>query len=102
MGEGHNLQICSDCIIMEREWNPPKEEQAEGRFPRPGQTSDKITATYFTAIGTVDEFFAEIVEQKRSIFDSTMNGIKTNWNESSLIKELAEVLAQNGGKKWGF
>lgn len=102
MGEGHNLQVCSDCIIMEREWNPPKEEQAEGRFPRPGQTSDKITATYFTAIGTVDEFFAEIVEQKRSIFDSTMNGIKTNWNESNLIKELAEVLAQKGGKKWGF
>ena len=102
LGEGHNLQCCSEFILMEREWNPPKEEQAEGRFPRPGQTSDKITGTYFTAIGTVDEFFAELVEQKRSIFASTMDGKESKWNESALIRELAEILASKGGKRWGW
>ena len=101
-GEGLNLQCCSDCIMMERQWNPSKEGQAEGRFPRPGQTSDKITATYFTAVGTVDEFFAELVEQKRSIVASTLDGKEVKWNESALISELAEILASKGGRKWGW
>jgi SWI/SNF-related matrix-associated actin-dependent regulator 1 of chromatin subfamily A len=102
LGEGHNLQCCSDFILMEREWNPPKEEQAEGRFPRPGQTSDKITGTYFTAVGTVDEFFAELVEQKRAIVSSVLDGKELKWNESALITELAEVLAMKGGKRWNL
>jgi SWI/SNF-related matrix-associated actin-dependent regulator of chromatin subfamily A-like protein 1 len=101
-GEGLNLQCCSDCIIMERQWNPPKEEQAESRFIRIGQLADKVTATYFVAIATVDEFFADLVEQKRAIFSNTIEGKEIKWNESALIKELAEILAQKGGKKWGI
>jgi SNF2 family DNA or RNA helicase len=88
--------------MMERQWNPPKEEQAEGRFIRIGQLADSVTATYFTAVGTVDEFFADLVEQKRAIFSATMDGIETKWNESVLIRELAEILAAKGGKKWGW
>ena len=38
-GEGLNLQTCSDCVMHERQWNPGKEEQAEGRFIRIGQTA---------------------------------------------------------------
>jgi SWI/SNF-related matrix-associated actin-dependent regulator 1 of chromatin subfamily A len=102
-GEGINLQCCSDCIIMEPEWNPTKEDQAESRFPRPGQLADKITSTSFIAVGTVDEFFSRLKEQKRSFFASTIEGIAdVRWDESSLIKELAEVLASNGGKQWGW
>jgi SWI/SNF-related matrix-associated actin-dependent regulator 1 of chromatin subfamily A len=101
-GEGLNLQFCDTCIIMERQWNPANEEQAEGRFPRPGQTSDKITSVYFTAIGTIDEFLAEIVEKKRSISANVLDAKEIAWDESSIIKELAEVLAINGGKRWGF
>ena len=102
LGTGHNLQVASECILMEREWNPSKEEQAEGRLPRPGQTADKITATYMTAVGTVDEYFATIVEKKRGIMSSTLDGADYKWDESSMIKELAEVLASKGGSKWGW
>ena len=101
-GEGLNLQFCSDCIIMERQWNPANEEQAEARFPRPGQTADKINSIYFVAVGTVDEFFSELVEQKRTYMASTLEGKKTDWNESSLIKELTKILREKGGKKWGW
>lgn len=101
-GEGLNLQKCSDCIMLERQWNPANEEQAEGRFIRIGQLSDKVTATYLVAVGTVDEFFAEIVEQKREIVASTLGGVATKWDQSSLMKELAERLALQGGKKWGL
>jgi len=99
-GEGLNLQFCADCMIMERQWNPANEEQAEARFPRPGQLADKINATYLIAAGTIDDFLTELVEIKRSITHSTMDNIQTKWDESMLIKELAMTLHVKGLKKW--
>lgn len=101
-GEGLNLQFCSDCILLERQWNPANEEQAEGRFIRIGQLSDKVSATYFVAVGTIDELFAQIVEQKREICAKTLGGEAVAWDQSSLMKELAEVLARQGGKMWSL
>lgn len=101
-GEGLNLQRCSDCIVLERQWNPANEEQAEGRFIRIGQQASSVTATYFVAVGTVDEFFSEIVEHKREIVVQTLGGEAVPWSESSLIRELSEVLASKGGKRWGL
>lgn len=101
-GEGLNLQKCSDCIMLERQWNPANEEQAEGRFIRIGQQSDKVTATYFVAVGTVDEFFATLVEQKREYVNKSLSGTAIKWDQQSLIKELAEILREKGGRKWGW
>jgi SWI/SNF-related matrix-associated actin-dependent regulator 1 of chromatin subfamily A len=101
-GEGLNLQKCADCVLVERQWNPANEEQAECRFIRIGQESDKVNATYLVAVGTIDEFFSELVEHKRSIFMQTMTGEEIAWDESSLIKELAEILASSGKVKWSI
>lgn len=101
-GEGLNLQNCSDCIMLERQWNPANEEQAEGRFIRIGQKANKVTGTYLVAIGTVDEFFSELVERKREIVKKTLGGEAVEWDQSSLMKELSEILASNGGQKWGI
>ena len=121
-GEGLNMQFCSDCIVMERQWNPANEEQAEGRFIRIGmacrncgyvptqnetdkpycpkcQTEFRVDAHYFIASGTVDEFFTELVEMKRAAMN-TIDGGDFTWNENSLLKELAEAVATRGGKKW--
>ena len=100
--EGLNLQFCSDCVMMERQWNPANEEQAEARFIRIGQAATAVTAMYPIAIGTVDEFFSEIVEKKRGICANAIDGTNYVWEESSIMKELTEVLAQQGGKKWGW
>lgn len=99
-GEGLNLQFCSDCLIMERQWNPANEEQAEARFPRPGQKADKINATYLIAAGSIDDFLTELVERKRSIIHSTLDNQETAWDQSSLIKDLAETIFRKGLKKW--
>ena len=40
-GEGLNLQTCCDCVMHERQWNPGKEEQCEGRFIRIGQNATR-------------------------------------------------------------
>jgi SNF2 family DNA or RNA helicase len=126
-GEGLNLQFVSHCIMLERQWNPANEEQAEARFPRPGRKcqfcktgeiqavpnestpvgaclscglKDKIDAIYMIAAGTIDEFFTELVEQKREWIKSIHKETDYKWDESSLMKELASVLASNGMKKF--
>jgi SNF2 family DNA or RNA helicase len=101
-GEGLNLQCCSDVIMTERQWNPSKEEQAECRTVRIGQTAEKVNVTYLIAVGTIDEFLTELVERKRQNVDSTLDGYAPAWDESSVVRELAEVLASKGGKKWGW
>lgn len=95
-GEGLNLQFCSDYGILEREWNPANEEQAEGRFIRIGQKAEVVNGTYFIATGTIDEIFAELVERKRGIMKNTLDGINYKWEETNIMKELADALASSG------
>lgn len=99
-GEGLNMQFCADCIIMERQWTPAIEEQVEGRFIRIGQNAESVTATYPIALGTIDEFFTELVEQKRAIVSSTLDNKEIQWSEQSLMKDLLEIVAMKGGKRW--
>ncbi len=100
-GEGINLQFCSDAILLERQWNPANEEQVEGRFHRFGQLNP-VTITYFIASGTIDDFFTELVEVKRSIMASTLDKKQIVWNQQSLMKELAEALITRGRKAWSL
>jgi SNF2 family DNA or RNA helicase len=99
-GEGLNLQEIGDYILVEREWNPPNEEQVEGRFIRIGSTHRMVNGTYVLAIGTVDEKFTKLVEMKRAIIEQT-HGKDYNWEESFLLKELAEQIVKARIKKNG-
>lgn len=99
-GEGLNLQFCSDAIMLERQWNPANEEQAEGRFSRIGSTANQINVVYFIASETIDDYFTELVEQKRAIVASTLDNKDIAWDQNSLMKELATMLLTKGKKKW--
>lgn len=100
-GEGLNLQFMSDAILLERDWNPKKEEQAEDRFHRFGQ-KNPVTITYMLASETIDEYFTELVEQKRAIVASALDKEDIAWESASLMKELAAVLMTKGAKKWSL
>ena len=97
--EGTDMQFCSDCYFVERQWNPANEEQAEGRLARIGQKSDHIQATYEVALGTVDEYFAELVEEKRAMFKGTMAGESVEWNGAKFQEELANRIIVKLGSK---
>jgi SNF2 family DNA or RNA helicase len=99
-GEGLNLQFCSDCLMLERQWNPANEEQCEARFPRPGSTAEIVNVWYMIAAGTIDEFLTELVEQKRAVFQQVMDGKVVDWNESNLMHDLAEALRVKGLRKF--
>jgi SNF2 family DNA or RNA helicase len=91
-GEGINLQFCSDAIILERQWNPAN------RF---GQLNS-VTITYMLASGTIDELFTELVEVKRSLVAAAMDKKQIEWNQQSLMKELADLLVTRGRKAWSL
>lgn len=99
-GEGLNLQFCSDAIMLERQWNPANEEQAEGRFARIGSIANQINVIYFIASETIDEYFTELVEQKRAIVASTLDNKEIPWESNSLMKELAGILLTKGKQRW--
>ena len=98
-GAGLNLQFCSDCIMHERQWNPSKEEQAEDRFHRMGQ-ENHVTIDYMICSETIDEYFTELVEQKRAIVAATLDNKQIAWDENSLMSELATILVTKGKKAW--
>ena len=113
-GEGLNIQFCQNAYMLERQWNPQNEEQAELRFSRPITKTDipeylwpiaerktSIRVPYFIAAGTIDEILSNIVERKRLAFRKTMN-IKDEhitWDEASLIHEVAEAIIKKRFKK---
>lgn len=101
-GEGLNLQFCEHAIILEREWNPANEEQAEGRFPRIGidKSIQSIEVFYPVALESVDEYLAEIVERKRQYIGETLDGKAMSWDQSSIMKEIGFKLLDIGRKRW--
>jgi len=100
-GEGLNLQFMSDAILLERDWNPKKEEQAEDRFHRFGQINP-VLITYMLASETIDDYFTELLEQKRANVANALDGEEINFEGASLMKELASILVTKGAKKWSL
>ena len=97
--EGLNLQFCSDAVILERQWNPLREEQTEDRFHRFGQLNN-VSITYPICVGTIDDYFTELVEVKRARVAATMDNKDIEWNQQSLMKELADALLSRGMNAW--
>lgn len=103
-GEGLNLQTCCDCIMHERQWNPGKEEQCEGRFVRIGSVATSVSAVYahMEGLTAIDQTLDAIVERKRIQFHQLMNkGEAPRWSEDSIIKELAETIVRGHYAKKG-
>jgi SWI/SNF-related matrix-associated actin-dependent regulator 1 of chromatin subfamily A len=101
-GEGLNLQTGSDLLIHERQWNPGKEEQAEGRVLRIGQQATSINAVYahLEGLTAIDSTMDAIVERKRKQFHAAHNnGDMEQWSEQSFAKELAESIIRGYHQK---
>ena len=101
MGEGVDRlqEVCNDCIIAERQWNPANEEQAESRLIRIGQKKYFVNATYPIATDTIDEYFTDIIELKRRSMKETLDGKEASWEEGSLMIALYEAILLKGRNK---
>lgn len=97
--EGLELPYIDTALVIEREWSSAEEEQFEFRFYNPdkdylqakGLNREKVTTIeYLLAVGTIDWFFYELVEEKRKIFGET---VSNNWSietDSSSWKDLLD------------
>jgi len=118
-GEGLNLQFCQNASMLERQWNPANEEQAELRFSRPLNWNEyppylqeelfdedkqpvkvSISIPYLICADTIDEMLTNMVESKRLNFRRAMNKGEENlqWDENEMIRDLTEAIMR---KRYG-
>ncbi len=65
---GLNLQFTNYVFLFDRWWNPAIEDQAINRAHRLGQ-KETVIVTRFVAQGTIEGRIAEVLEQKRQLFN---------------------------------
>ena len=91
-GVGMDFHYVDNVLILERQWSAADEEQFEFRFYNPDKAikNRSTNVEYIIAKGTIDEWFYDMVEEKRTIFGET---IGTHWSlsqDQSSFKQLLE------------
>jgi len=94
--EGLTLTAADTVLFIEREWVPASEEQAEDRIYRIGQESSSVHAVYLSCIGTIDEEFDRMVEQKRAVVKAVLDGGDEE-QRKSLVSELVKRMKAEHG-----
>lgn len=72
-GVGITLTRASNVLMVERQWTPGDESQAEDRCHRIGQSS-AVTIRYLMVNDTVDADMEELLTSKRLVLDAVLNG----------------------------
>ncbi|MGL4553757.1 MAG: DEAD/DEAH box helicase, partial [Gemmataceae bacterium] len=70
---GLNLQFTNYVFLYDRWWNPAIEDQAINRAHRLGQKST-VFVERFISSGTIEERIAEVLDQKRALFNEMLAG----------------------------
>lgn len=65
---GLNLQFCEYVFLFDRWWNPAIEDQAINRAHRIG-AKGAVTVTRMLAMNTIEQRIANVLDQKREMFD---------------------------------
>jgi SNF2 family DNA or RNA helicase len=91
-GVGCDFHNIDSVLILERQWNSADEEQFEFRFYNPDLNikSRSTNIEYILAKGTLDEWWHDMVEEKRRIFGETVGN---HWNlqtDNASFKSLVE------------
>lgn len=84
-GVGLTLTAASNVAFIELPWTPGDLVQAEDRCHRIGQ-KDSVTIHYLLANGTIEEKIAKLIDEKRKVLDSVLDGVNTE--KESLLSEL--------------
>lgn len=87
-GVGLTLTAASTLAFLELPWTPGDLAQAEDRIHRIGQ-QDSVNIYYLLAEGTIEEKIAHLIDSKRKVLDSVLDGIKTE--EQSLLSLLMKT-----------
>ncbi len=90
-GVGLNLQAASSVVLFDRWWNPAVEDQAIHRAHRFGR--DRHLHVYrFLVVDSVEERIAEILDEKRAVFDEYVEGATSAPTSTFTRDELVRIL----------
>lgn len=89
-GVGLTLTAASNVAFLELPWTPGDLQQAEDRCHRIGQ-KNSVIVHYLLATGTIEEKIARMLDSKRRVLDSVLDGAETA--ETSLLSELIREYA---------
>jgi SWI/SNF-related matrix-associated actin-dependent regulator 1 of chromatin subfamily A len=84
-GVGITLTAASNVAFLEYPWTPSQLDQAEDRAHRIGQ-KNAVNIYYLLASNTIEEKMVKMIDSKRKIIDSVIDGVETD--EASLLSEL--------------
>jgi SNF2 family DNA or RNA helicase len=70
---GHTLTASQNVLFVELPWTPADVDQTYSRCHRLGQKGS-VTATYMLASGTIDEDIYSLIERKRGVVNSAVEG----------------------------
>lgn len=84
-GVGLTLTRASNVAFLELPWSPGDLDQAEDRCHRIGQ-KDSVNIHYLLANGTIESDLAQLLDKKRKVLDSVLDGAVTA--EESLLTEI--------------
>lgn len=87
--EGLTLTAASNTAFLEMYDTPGIMGQAEDRTHRIGQDSERVTAWYLVAAGTIEEEIAEIVDRKLTVVKKVLDGSEVQ--DEELITELLKI-----------
>jgi SWI/SNF-related matrix-associated actin-dependent regulator 1 of chromatin subfamily A len=87
-GVGITLTAASNIAILELPWTPGAMDQAIDRLHRIGQ-KDTVNVHYLLAAGTIEERIANLLDAKRSIIRSVLDG--EDAETESLLSELMNL-----------
>lgn len=85
-GVGLNLNAARQMIKLDREWNPGKEDQADGRIDRIDNTQDSIVHTIHVE-GTIDAFMDDLIDEKAKVIDGFEDSYDMNERLISALKD---------------
>lgn len=92
-GVGLTLTKSSTVAFIEFGWTPSVQDQAEDRCHRIGQ-KNFVNVYYFYGKNTIDEYILEIIQDKRKLFNSAMDGKRFNKGDD-IKKVISKLMSED-------